>query len=74
MAARAGRHVVCGGKLRLNQIHRYAVLHQQFRVAVAEHMVLVASDGHGAGLLRPAFLLAAFRQDIFKRTLSPGYR
>lgn len=55
---------LCGGEPRLNQIHRYAVLHQQFRIAVAEYVVLAAGDGHGAGLLRPAADRFAFRQNV----------
>ncbi len=57
---------LCGAESQLNQIHRYAVLHQQLRVAVAEYVILVPGDGHGAGLLGPSLLLVAFRQDIFQ--------
>ncbi len=49
---------------RLHQLDFHAVLHQQFRVAVAENVVLAAGDGHGAGLLRPAADRFAFRQDV----------
>lgn len=48
----------------LHQLDFHAILHQQFRVAVAEHVVLVASDGDGARLLRPAADRFAFRQDV----------
>jgi hypothetical protein len=35
-------------QLRLHQLDFHAVLHQQFRIAVAEYVVLAASDGDGA--------------------------